>query len=156
MIELLTTYPPMTILICTILLVLAFKEVVEFIRWFRQFAISIANKTVATDEIKEDMCNVSLQHNQELRRISENVAGIRQDVSNMKDDIQLLKDSDKDDIKAFITDKYHEFVERVGWIDDYTMEILERRYEHYQEEGGNSFIGTMMEQLRSLPRSPRQ
>lgn len=155
MIELLTAYPPMTILICAVLLAAAFKEVVEFIRWFRQFITSVYKKDNEVDEVKEDICTVSLQHNQELRRISENVAGIHQDVSNIKDDIALLKDSDKDDIKAYITEKYHDYVENIGWIDDYTMEILERRYHHYQEEGGNSFIGAMMEQLRSLPRTPR-
>ena len=64
----------------------------------------------------------------------------------------LLVESDKDDIKAFITREYHYFCEQKGWIDDYSMDCIERRYNHYLEERGNSFIAQLMEAIRALPR----
>jgi hypothetical protein len=42
----------------------------------------------------------------------------------------------------------------MGWIDDYSMECCERRYQHYKDEGGNSFIKGFMEDLRALPKKP--
>lgn len=67
--------------------------------------------------------------------------------------INLLIDSDKDSIKSFITERYHHFYEE-GWIDDYSMDCIERRYKHYTDEGGNSFIHDLMEELRALPKRP--
>ena len=72
----------------------------------------------------------------------------------MKDKIDMLIESDKDDIKAYITSKHHHFCYEQKWIDDFSLDCLERRYAHYTEEGGNSFIKSFMEELRSLPKSP--
>jgi hypothetical protein len=65
-------------------------------------------------------------------------------------------DSDKDDIKAFITDKHHYFCYERKWIDDYSMDCIERRYSHYKDEGGNSFIATLMDELKALPKQSPQ
>ena len=40
----------------------------------------------------------------------------------------------------------------MGWIDDFSLDCLERRYQHYADEGGNSFIEGFMEELRALPK----
>ena len=37
------------------------------------------------------------------------------------------------------------------WIDDYSLDCIERRYKHYIDEGGNSFIGQLMIEIRKLP-----
>ena len=70
--------------------------------------------------------------------------------------IDQLTGSDKDAIKSYITEKHHFFVYKQGWIDDYSLDCLERRFEHYKEEGGNSFIEQEMNDLRSLPRGKYQ
>ena len=66
--------------------------------------------------------------------------------------VEILTESDKDDIKAYITREYHYFVEKVGWIDDYSMDCLEKRYAHYVKYRGNTFVAELMQQLRKLPR----
>lgn len=76
-------------------------------------------------------------------------------ISEIHATIKRLKDSDKDAIKAFLTDKHHYYMKQ-GWIDDYNMSICESRYTHYVAEGGNSFIGGFMEDLRKLPSMPPQ
>ena len=70
--------------------------------------------------------------------------------------IDMLINSDKDAIKSYITKEHHYFCYEVGWIDDFNMDCLERRYSHYADEGGNSFICGFMEQLRALPKHPPQ
>lgn len=67
----------------------------------------------------------------------------------------LLTDSDRDDIRSWIVQQYHYFVEKQKWVDDFTMDALEKRYSHYCREGGNSYVKSLMEELRKLPRSPQ-
>jgi hypothetical protein len=38
----------------------------------------------------------------------------------------------------------------LNYIDDYSLDCLERRFKHYQDEGGNSYIEDLMKDLRSL------
>lgn len=68
--------------------------------------------------------------------------------------IDMLIDSDMDDIKSYITKEHHYFCYQKGWIDDFSLDCLERRYQHYEDEGGNSFVGRLMGELRDLPKSP--
>ena len=72
----------------------------------------------------------------------------------LTDKINLLIDSDKDSIKSFITDRHHHFCYDKKWIDDYSLDCIEKRYKHYTDEGGNSFIHDLMKELRALPKQP--
>ena len=80
------------------------------------------------------------------------IAAVATQVSNLTNKIDILVESDKDDIKAFITREYHYFCEQKGWIDDYSMDCIEKRYSHYVEEKGNSFVKTLMNEIRQLPK----
>jgi hypothetical protein len=42
-----------------------------------------------------------------------------------------------------------------GYIDDYCLDCLEKKYKHYVKEGGNSFIESLMKEIRNLPRTPQ-
>ena len=64
--------------------------------------------------------------------------------------IKRLTDSDMHDIKSWIVEKHHKLVEQ-QWVDDFTMDTIERRYADYKAEGGNSYVKTLMEEIRSLP-----
>ena len=74
-------------------------------------------------------------------------------LENITGSINLLIKSDRDDIKSYITEKYHHFIEQ-GWIDDYNLDCIEKRYSHYKKEGGNSFIEDLMGEIRKLPKRP--
>lgn len=67
--------------------------------------------------------------------------------------LQLLIESDKDAIKSFIVKEHHYHL-RQGWIDDFSLDTIEKRYGHYKEEGGNSYIGDLIQDLRALPNFP--
>ena len=70
--------------------------------------------------------------------------------------INCLILSDRDDIKSYITRQHHYFCYTKKYIDDYSLDCLEKRYEHYVAENGNSYVEDLMEELRALPKRPRQ
>lgn len=84
----------------------------------------------------------------------ETVRRIDKKISSLEQKVQILEDSDKDDIKSYITDKYHYLVYHQGWVDDYAFQSIEARYKHYIDEGGNSFIASLMDEIRKLPKEP--
>ena len=68
------------------------------------------------------------------------------------DKVNLLIASDRDDIKSWITEKHHYYCYSQEWIDDYSLDCIEKRFAHYQDEGGNSFIAALMAEIRALPK----
>lgn len=66
----------------------------------------------------------------------------------------MLIESDKESIKAYATERHHFFVYEQGWIDNYSLECLERRFVIYQHENGNSFVEGLMDEIRALPKQP--
>ena len=145
MIDLLTKYSLQDIIIYIVLLALAIKGCISFIDWTKQHI----NKTIQTKvqqpkKIKNDLEDHSKQIND-----------LKDSISQIKELVNLLIKSDRDDIKAFITRQHHYFVYQKGWIDDYSLDCIEKRYDHYKDEGGNSFIKSLMIELRALPKQPQ-
>ena len=64
--------------------------------------------------------------------------------------LDLLLESDRDDIKGYIVEKYYEFHAK-GSIDGYSLDCLERKYKIYSREGGNTYITNLMNEIRELP-----
>ena len=165
MVELLTTYDLSEILIFIVLLAVAFKAVSSFIDWARDKRRKVTLKEMQPDELAKQIAQETKDREQQIQELKiqkekegaelrQQIVGIAAQVSSLTDKINLLVESDKDDIKAFITREYHYFCEQKGWIDDYSMDCIERRYSHYVEEKGNSFVKELMEHLRALPRKP--
>lgn len=67
--------------------------------------------------------------------------------------LRLLIKSDMDAIKSFIVKEHHHFIEQ-KWIDDFSLDTIEKRYTHYKEEGGNSYVRDLIKDLRELPNMP--
>lgn len=68
--------------------------------------------------------------------------------------LQELTESDMHDIKAWIVEQYHKFYNDLGWIDAFSAETLDRRYQDYRNEGGNSYVEQLMDRLHTLPMDP--
>lgn len=66
-----------------------------------------------------------------------------------------LTESDKNDIKGWIVEQYHKFYIDQGWIDAFSADTIDRRYNDYKKEGGNSYISTLMDRLHTLPMDPQ-
>ena len=141
--SLLAHYSISEILTIIIILGLSLKGCITFFEWANKKIKVLVYKTDQPLKIKENI----KQHEQEIKKLDGSIA----ELSKM---INLLIESDKDDIKAFITRQHHYFVYQKGWIDDYSLDCIEQRYRHYQSQGGNSFIYTLMKELRRLPKQP--
>ena len=133
--KLLTNYSPTDIIMYTVILCLAVRGVVSFIDW-------------ACDRVRK---YYDKDHDER-----EEIDTIKEDVDELKinDSIAMLIESDKESIKAYVTERHHFFVYEHGWIDDYSMECLERRFLIYQHEHGNSFVEGLMDEIRALPKQP--
>lgn len=65
-------------------------------------------------------------------------------------ELEVLLESDKEAIKAYIISEFQKW-SKLKYIDIYAMQCIETRYEKYLKENGNTFISTLMGQLRKLP-----
>ena len=143
--ELLSTFSVAQIFLFIILLAAAFKKVADFIDWVQDKIKKRDKKTITQQEEQQKRID-------RFDQLEKNVVEMNEYMKDMGNKINILMDSDKDAIKAWITREHHYFCYQRKWIDDYSLDCLERRYSHYVEENGNSFISTLMDELRALPK----
>lgn len=156
MIELLQRYSLSEILIFTIFLVLALKSFITFLDWVYERIKKVFNYEHTKLNNKEELKQKLQKQNQTIAILKNNQQTTDRILQDLSTKIDMLIDSDKDDIKSYITREHHYFCYQVGWIDDFSLDCLERRYQHYEDEGGNSFIAGFMNELRALPKQPPQ
>jgi hypothetical protein len=109
-----------------------------------------------SEKIEEEH-TISIESDKKLEEYIQDNAGKVNDLTTKMDIINkktnLLIDSDKEGIKATITDKYYQAM-REKYIEIHVLQSLESLYEKYLEEHGNTFIGGLMKDLRMLPHTP--
>lgn len=145
MLELLEQYSVTQIIMFIIILAVAIKQVIEFIDWAQE-RIAKRDKQHQDKQLEEQTTDARLD------KLEESLTQAISSIENIGSKVDILMDSDKDAIKAFITKEHHEFCYQKGYIDDYSLDCIEKRYKHYQDEKGNSFISQLMLELRNLPR----
>jgi phosphoenolpyruvate-protein kinase (PTS system EI component) len=141
------------------------KEAVTFYDWAKTRIQQGYNKNLKEKEDKDnvqeeisDLKEAFKKKTQSLdaknQEINEGFDKINEQINILTDKVNLLVDSDKDDIKAFITREHHYFCYQKQWIDTYSLDCIERRFVHYRQENGNSFVEDLMKELRALPKQP--
>lgn len=146
LINLLSQFTFPQIILFIILLLVAIKEVADFVDW-------VNGKFSKRDENLKTEYETEEEQEERLDKLETNVDELTKNINHITDKVDLLVDSDRDAIKAYITREHHYFCYKVGWIDDYSLDCLEHRFEHYKEEEGNSFIEGLMNELRALPKT---
>ena len=154
MIELLQKYSPSDILMFTILLALAVKSLISFFDWAYERFQRVFNKEYSKLNKQQELEKRLQRGDEMMKTLQANQQMTDKVLQNLSAKIDMLIDSDKDAIKSYITKQHHYFCYQVGWIDDFSLDCLEKRYGHYADEGGNSFIEGFMEELRALPKQP--
>ena len=152
MLELLNNYSLTEIIIFLVLFSLALKGVVSFWDWGVDRLRKIFNKESKKEKEKELLDNHIKQSSEQVKQILSQQEQIMSEILDMKNVINLLINSDKDDIKSWITQQHHYFCYELKYIDDYSLDCIEKRYSHYRDEGGNSFIEDLMKEIRNLPK----
>lgn len=145
-----------SILVWVVLIAFAIKGLIGYIDWAQSevdTAVSKRKKAEKKEESIQEQLDKNKRENQELK---ENQQKMMELINGLTEKIELLIVSDKDDIKSFLTREHHYFCYQQGWIDDYSLECCERRFEHYQAEHGNSYIENFMNEMRALPKQPPQ
>lgn len=142
------------ILIFIVFLALAVKGLIEFYDWGTEKFKKIFNKEYSKLNGKKEL-------ERRLKHVSDIMANLTQNQNEidkallcLQAKIDMLIESDKDAIKSYITENHHYYCYQKHWIDDFNLDCLERRFRHYEDEGGNSFINGFMEELRALPKQP--
>ena len=137
MLDLLNHYSLTEIITFIILLSLSIKGIIDFYDWAKNRINNITNKEQSVEKLHKKMIDTLESHNNQIDKMAKS--------------IDILIESDKDDIKAWITEKHHYFCYELGYIDDYNLQCIEARYKHYKEEKGNTFIDGFMVDIRALP-----
>lgn len=156
MLDLLSNYTVSEIIIFLVLFALAVKGVVSYGDWGMNRLRKIFNKETQREKEKREIEEHFTKQDEKIENLRESLQKNIETLDQILNKIDLLMDSDKDSIKSYITEKHHYFVYENKWIDDYSLDCLERRYKHYVNEGGNSFVLDLMEDLRDLPKQSPQ
>lgn len=146
---------PLAILI----IIAAFFCIIELIKGI-QFLKGLKDKQV-NEEVEERQQEINIQeefqklHNR-LDQIDQRLADFETRMAAAEGKLKDLMISDMHDIKSWIVEQYHKFYVQQGWIDAFSAETIDRRYSDYKKEGGNSYIGNLMDQLHTLSMDPEQ
>lgn len=134
-----------------IILASSIKGVITFLEWVQNTMTNVVHKKERPQNIELKISQIDEKYEDKVNQLSNKILELQQQLNNFSDKIELLIRSDKDDIKAWITQQYHTFIQ-LGYIDNYSLDCIEHRYEHYVEEKGNSFIQGLIKELRHLPK----
>ena len=152
--KLITQFSIREIAIFAVVLALAIKAIVEFFDWVYSRLRKAFDREYKDQQNKKNIENKLDETNSRIKELEISRKESKQEIANVNNKLDLLIESDKDDIKSWLTREHHYFCYQRGWIDDYSLECCERRFAHYQAEGGNTFINGFMIELRSLPKTP--
>ena len=165
MLDLIKTFTPVEIFIACIMTLLAVKEGFSLFDFFytriKKYFDGENKNALRFEKLEKDIeaiCKRLDSQEENYNNLENNFLSMQDKIDDRFDQqivvLNQLIDSDKDSIKSWIVKEYHHFTEVQKWIDDFSMESLERRYDHYLKEHGNSYIADMMKDLRDLTRHP--
>lgn len=154
MIELLAKYSLSEIAAFLITFALAIKGVISFYDWATERLKKAFSKETQRDKEKEVLEERLVYGADKMRALDKQQKQTNEQLKAIHKQLEMLISSDKDDIKADLTKDHHYFCYKKKWIDDYSLDYMQRRFERYVEEGGNSFIEKLMDEVKDLPNQP--
>lgn len=149
--QLLSNYSVGQIILFLIIVAFAIKEFLSFVDWAHERMNKTVDKTRRTKKIEQRLDQAIAERNQKIQELQKKENEIEESIQKLDEKITMLIDSDRDDIKAWITSQHHHFMEK-GEIDYYSLDCIARRYAHYKLEGGNTFVDDLMEDMNNLPK----
>ena len=90
------------------------------------------------------------EHERKISELENSVSEIKNLVSELTTSIEISNESNRNQIKTTIVKEYNYFT-RQGWIDNYSLDCIERLYDSYRKLNGNSYIKDLMVKIRELP-----
>ena len=163
MLDLLAELNATQILIFSIMIILAAKGAWEVIDYFKtkyqEKFDKDYNKKSKEKELEEHYEKCMNQHEESVEMytaLGEKIDDLSNVIHTKFDELDVrldqLSDNDKHAIKQTIVKDYHYFVEKLGWIDDFSLDTILLLFDDYKKLGGNSYIASLVEELKRLPR----
>ena len=134
---------PFGIIVSIFIGLFALKEAVNIIKWFISWIKGLSKP-------HEDFNERLNKNEKDIKETRDSQIKTEDDLKRIFKTLDLLLESDRDDIKGYIVSKYYE-VHAKNYIDSYSLDCLERRYKTYSREGGNTYIESLMNEIRRLP-----
>lgn len=147
------------------MIIITFLGVFELAKAIDYFVAKHKNKVSQEvqknqDEITEEQRIEFLEY--EVNQLKEDQEKIKNDIANyQKNDcesfsslnqkLDKLLQSDLAAHKSWFSRMHEETIKR-GWISKYDLESVESRFAIYKDEGGNSFVKDLVEEMRKLQR----
>lgn len=147
------------------MIIITFLGVFELAKAIDYFVAKHKNKVSQEvqknqDEITEEQRIEFLEY--EVNQLKEDQEKIKNDMANyQKNDcesfsslnqkLDKLLQSDLAAHKSWFSRMHEETIKR-GWISKYDLESVESRFAIYKDEGGNSFVKDLVEEMRKLQR----
>lgn len=164
MLELLAAFSVKQILVFSIMLILAIKGGADIFDWVQEKYRKKFNKdhlALNRQEALEEHYEKCRQQQAEFiekyvsleNKLFSLTEDINEKVNSIESQLALLTKSDMHDIKSWVVEKHHLLTQQ-GWVDDFTMDTIEKRFEDYQKEKGNSYVEGLVNELRALPHYP--
>lgn len=145
-----------TVILVTIAAIICGAELIKALRVWREEKNNRVTQQIEEQNQEQAQQNAILELNNKIDLILEKLGSIEERLQKAERRLDKLTESDMHDIKAWIVDQYHKFFVGQGWIDAFSAETLDRRYEDYKNEGGNSYIDNLMTQLHTLSMDPNE
>lgn len=171
-----TQYSAVEVIYMLILIGLSFKLVSELVDWFKNKGRVYFKKETQQENLVDKLDIIS----EKIDSLSDQISGLEQRVDNTETAIYSLKDKVKNltDVAASLEEQsqktdeslnlvqdrlqnqardrlielHHKYVYEYKMIDDIGLQSMERTYFYYKAAGGNTFIDTLMDEVRDLPR----
>lgn len=145
-----------TIILVGFAIIICGAELIKAIRVWKDERDRRINSQIEEQNQELATQNAIAELNAKSDAILESLEGIKSRLSSAEERLTDLTISDMHDIKSWIVEQYHKFYNEQGWIDAFSAETIDRRYNDYKKEGGNSYIKELIDRLHSLPMDPPQ
>ena len=163
MIDLLSELSGTQVVIFSIMLILAIKGGWEIVDYFKNKYKEKFDKDFKLKKKEEEIQDLSEKWNSRYSKLMEQNEVLVEKMDELSNSVHIkfeeldermdqLYTNDKHSIKQAIVKDYHYFVDQKGWIDDFSLDALMLLFEDYKALGGNSYVASLMDELKKLPR----
>lgn len=154
--ELFSQYSIEVIILIIFMVGLSIKGFSELWDWFKkQFFDNFSKESAQNQrhqEIMENLNDLQLRNSAMEARIETQLSQMDQRLTGVELRLEKSTARIQENTKSQLIDKHHHFCYNVKHISDADLEAIERRYLYYKSDGGDSYIDTLMDDIRSLPR----
>lgn len=140
--DLLSSINITTLIVYIFLFLFAFKGAVEVVEYFYNKLKVLIQKTTESKNSKQEVTD-------DIKLLEVNIKTINDEINHIEDLVDKLLALRLDDIRSYLKTIHHRYV-GLGAIDDITLQNAEEKFQFYVDNGGNGYIKTIFEDIRSL------